>query len=98
MPNTPPQIRLPNDPARRPAARAPRSRPDRLERSGGSWVRFADRRSPRMPGFLAVSGERKRGRMKLKPNASSEMSGKRRAPCAEEDGVGRKFIDCREYP
>jgi hypothetical protein len=36
--------------------------------------------------------------MKLKPNASSEMSGKRRAPCAEEDGVGRKFIDCREYP
>jgi predicted small metal-binding protein len=24
------------------------------------------------------------------------MSGKRRA--AEEDGMGRKFIDCREYP
>jgi predicted small metal-binding protein len=33
--------------------------------------------------------------MKLKPNASWEMSGKRRAPCAEE---GRKFLDCREYP
>jgi predicted small metal-binding protein len=34
--------------------------------------------------------------MRLKSAANWGMSGKRHE--AEEDGMGRKFIDCREYP
>jgi predicted small metal-binding protein len=34
--------------------------------------------------------------MGLKQNAIWGVPGKR--PTAEEDGMGRKFIDCREYP
>jgi hypothetical protein len=34
--------------------------------------------------------------MRLKPEAIWGMSGKRHTE--EEDGMGRKFIDCREYP